>query len=267
MKLTILGSGTCVSGLPDVPNRYPPAFLVEWADQKMLFDCSEGVRFRLEQAGYEYTDIEHIAISHAHPDHNALVHFYQSTYVKGKWSPGHQPKPLQVYCPDSLAQSFNTTFWNYLEELGKSKQLYDLDILFHPFSTQREIMIGSAKLVSASVHHAFGSIDALSYRLETEEGVFVYSGDTGDCEGIREISKGADLFVCEASTRIGQDGKAYGHLNPYEAGDIAKQSDVKHLVLFHYQGFDSDEAMIEDVRRSGYQGEVTIGKDFQTFEF
>ncbi len=61
MKLTILGAGVGASGLAGAA-QYPPGFLLEWDDasaqdgkQKILFDCSEGVGFRLAQAGYEYS--------------------------------------------------------------------------------------------------------------------------------------------------------------------------------------------------------------------
>jgi ribonuclease BN (tRNA processing enzyme) len=69
MKLTILGSGTDASQLPGIPNRFPPGFLVEWDNEKILFECSEGIRFRLEQIGIDYASIRHLAISHSHPDH------------------------------------------------------------------------------------------------------------------------------------------------------------------------------------------------------
>src|SRR3989338_11569716 len=113
MKLTILGTGTCVSQFPDIPNRFPPAFLVEWGNEKVMFDCSEGVRFRLEQMGYDYADIQHVAISHPHPDHCALVHFIQSVYVKGMWwREKFKNGKLNIYCPDYIKEHFGEV-WNF----------------------------------------------------------------------------------------------------------------------------------------------------------
>ena len=112
MKLTILGSGTCASQLPNIPNRYPPAFLLEFGLEKILFDCSEGIRFRLEQAGYDYADIHHIAISHSHPDHFALVHYIQSVLNKSNWGGERfKNKELIIYCPDQIARDF-PAYWN-----------------------------------------------------------------------------------------------------------------------------------------------------------
>jgi ribonuclease Z len=132
-----------------------------------------------------------------------------------------------------------------------------------PGSTEQ---IGNAKLKAFSVYHGNGKVDALAFRLETTAGKFAYSGDTGDCEGIRTACQDADIFVCEASARINDTTYHlnYGHLTPQQAGEIAKQGGVKKLILVHYQGFDSDEDMIKEVEATGFKGEVQVGKDFQT---
>jgi hypothetical protein len=49
MKLIALGTGVCASNLPDIVNREPPGFLVRVGVENILFDCSEGIRFRLEK--------------------------------------------------------------------------------------------------------------------------------------------------------------------------------------------------------------------------
>jgi len=104
--------------------------------------------------------------------------------------------------------------------------------------------------------------------LKTAEGIFVYSGDTGDCTGIRQIVKGADYFLSECSSRVGNEesAKEYGHLNPRLAGEIAVDGGIKKLILSHYTGLDTDEEMIEDCRRGGFRGEIIIAKDLQTID-
>lgn len=269
MKLTILGAGTCVSQFPGIKNQYPPAFLLSWDGGKILFDCSEGVRFRLEQAHEEYTDITHIALSHPHPDHCALVHYIQSVYVKGMWDEEKfKRKSLQIYCPDFIAEHF-PDLWNFhLPELQGSHYKWP-ELIFWGMSkpTNSRQEIGNAVLEARPVYHGFGKVDALAYRIETPEGIFAYSGDTGISPGLLEVAKGADIFVCEASSRIGNEKNAteYGHLNPRQAAEVAKEAGVKKLILFHYSGLDSDEAMLAEVHRTNFSGEVVLGKDFDTF--
>jgi ribonuclease BN (tRNA processing enzyme) len=268
MKITILGSGTCGSQLPGVPNRFPPAFLVEWDGEKLLFDCSEGVRFRLEHAGYYYADLHHIAISHCHPDHNALVHYVQSVCCWNGWAGPPNPE-INIYTTNHIVEEF-PTIWKFFTPDDPERNRHNWPKLkFHAMpDAHSTIKIGSGELTAKKVYHGFGKTDAISFRLETPDGVFAYSGDTGECSGIREICQDADVFICEASARIGDLNNPvnYGHLHPKLVGEIAKEAKVKKVIFFHYTGLDSDEAMIADCRSSGYAGELICGKDFEVHE-
>ncbi len=269
MKLTILGSGTCGSQLPGVPNRYPPAFVMEFDGEKILFDCSEGVRFRLEQAGFYYADIHHIAISHPHPDHNALVHYVQSICCWNVWA-GPENKQIDVYAPAQLIDDFPQVWKAYTPDDPERKLHHWPNLTFHkmPDADGNAVCIGSGKLTAVPVYHGFGKTDAVAFRLETASGVFAYSGDSGECEGIRRVAKDADLFLCEASARIGdlKNPIQYGHLHPRLVGEIAQEAQVKKVVFFHYTGLDDDAAIIADCRAAGFEGEIVCGKDFQVLE-
>lgn len=265
MKLTILGSGTDASQLPGIPNRYPPGFLVDWGEEQLLLECSEGIRFRLEQAGYDYTQIKHLAISHSHPDHYALPQFVQSVWNNLQWSKRlgvmHE---LNIYCPEQIAREFKE---HWLKFRPFDDNYLPQPILnFIPLLNTEKIQIGRAVLSTAKVYHDWGKLDALAFRIEVDGKAIVYSGDTGDCEGIHEITSKADLFICECSANISdaKNATGYGHMNARQAGEISRDSKVKKLVFFHYTGLDSDEAIIEDCRRSGFVGEITVAKDFQT---
>jgi ribonuclease BN (tRNA processing enzyme) len=265
MKITILGSGTCASQLPGIPNRYPPGFLAEWENQKVLFECSEGIRFRLEQAGYDYADIHHIAISHSHPDHFAFMHFLQSLYCTGSWG-GTRNGILHIYAPQQIASDFDTLWRIHIPD--RSQKPFEFSKLHWHVVPSESYAIESGRLSGAKVHHGSGNIDAVAFRLETPQGVFAYSGDSGDCEGLRAMTRNADVFISDATARITDTDAptGYGHLNPFAAGQIAKDTNVRKLVLTHYIGSDSDSAMIEDCKRSGFTGKIIIAKDFQVIE-
>lgn len=267
MKITILGAGVAASDYlkGDNVNRYPPGFLVTWGeDNQLLFECSTGIDRRLEDAGYDYADIHSIAISHPHPDHCAPIHFYQSVFCKGVFG-GTKNQQLTFYGPDYLIDNFDTNFSLYVPDWETKRFEYPAVELVAMSQGDKVISIGDGKLSAKKVYHAWGKCDAVSYRLETPEGIVAYSGDTGDCEGIRAIAQGADVLICEASARIGDmdSPKGYGHLTPSVVGEIAKEAGVKKIILFHYTGLDSDEAMIEEVKRVGFTGDVIAGKDFQ----
>jgi ribonuclease BN (tRNA processing enzyme) len=268
MKLTILGSGTDASQLPGIPNRYPPGFLVEWGNEKLLFECSEGIRFRLERVGIDFTSISNLAISHSHPDHYALPQFYQSIWNTAQWSKMSRAEhELNIYASSQLNDNFSSLWSKFHPDLPNMLPLPHLN--FVAMENSKSVKIGEAKLLAFPVFHGFGKVGALAFRLEMpDKKVLVYSGDTGECEGIRKAAERADIFICEASARIGDEEspKKYGHLNPFVAGDIALKSNVKKIIFFHYTGLDSDQAIIKECQRSGFSGEIVVGKDFQTFE-
>src|SRR5690348_640384 len=101
MKITALGTGTCAYTIPrdkSTLRRKPPAFLVQWGDEQLLFDCSAQVNERLSMVGVDYATISRIAISHTHPDHCALVHFLQSVFCEGIWG-GPKNNRIEVFGP------------------------------------------------------------------------------------------------------------------------------------------------------------------------
>jgi ribonuclease BN (tRNA processing enzyme) len=213
----------------------------------------------------DYGSIRHIAISHSHPDHFALIHFIQSLHVRRQITKSPS-EVLNIYCPDKVANEFDV-YWNFHLSEWPDK-LPNVKLIFHPMSgTNKTIQIGESKLLAASVYHGFGKVDALAFRFETPEAVFAYSGDAGPCEGLNTVSRIADLFLCEASAHIMdfKNAEKYGHLNPYHAGEIALKNHVKKLILTHYDGTDSDAAMINEAKRAGFKNEVIIAKDFRQY--
>jgi len=72
VKITILGSGTCVPSL----KRSSCSVLVETGGSKLVFDMGTGTMRRLLESGVTIGEISHIFFSHFHPDHTGeLVNF------------------------------------------------------------------------------------------------------------------------------------------------------------------------------------------------
>jgi ribonuclease BN (tRNA processing enzyme) len=272
MKLTLLGTGTCASDFPHIENRYPPGFLLETQDTKILIECSEGIRFRLQKINTKFDEIEHIIISHSHPDHCALFHFIQSVFVNKLWKEeSNKEKTINIYCPNHIAENYQSIWQFYVPEM-EGKPWPFPKIKLHPMSStdNSDVTIADKiKIKAFPVYHGFGKVDCLAFRIESRNKVFTFSGDTGICDNICKASKNADLFLCEIGGRIGdfEISKTYGHLNPFQAGEIAQKSKVKKLTFFHISGLDSNENIIKDCRKSGYLGEVEISQDFSEIHF
>lgn len=271
--LHILGSGSCFPTTLQ-KGRLPPGYLIEWGQSsRLLFECSEGITRRLEAIGVLPDDIAHLAVSHSHPDHCALPQFIQSTHCSRSTKPGFSRddpstfSELHLYTSKHIIKNLPILNKIHFQETVAGKTAGLVFPIIHPHELPAPDSIAlpeGATLTAAHVYHGFGKVDALAFRLTLPSGIVIaYSGDTGMCDGIMDIARGADIFISEASALIGDDTAAhvYGHLNPRQAGEIARQSGVKQLILTHYAGFDSPRAMKKDCKRSGFAGKIIIAMD------
>jgi len=244
----------------------------------LLFECSQGIYDRLEQIDVNPVDVTQMAISHAHPDHYALIHFFQSITVKPFWVGGQvASKGIRVYCSDQIRSTF-PDLWNaYLPErqgdlrsilVGHGVHVGWPSLWFFATDQDRDTRVfdldEGALLQTFRAYHGFGKTPALCFRFMVDRKVIAFSGDTGDCAGVRAAAADADIFICECSARIGDDEapRVYGHLNPRVMGDIARAARVKRLVVFHHSGLDSNADIERECRRAGFRGEFQMASDF-----
>lgn len=94
----------------------------------------------------------------------------------------------------------------------------------------------SWRMTAAPAVHVEPWLDSLVYRLETEEGSVVVTGDTAPCESVTELSRDADLMISLCTfVQDDIDGTAEAQ---YMCGtrDVAKMAQAtgaKRLLLTH----------------------------------
>jgi ribonuclease BN (tRNA processing enzyme) len=248
MDLIVLGAGT------SIPLTYLAspslAFLIN--DRYSLLDLGPGTLRQLAKAGINHKNIDRVFITHFHPDHTAdLIHLL---FVTRNPSVLKIRKPFSIIGPNGLKdliENLRNTYGNWLDIRSDIMLIRELDILSY-----EKIDFGDFYLTSKSVNH---TPQSLAYRFENKGGhSFVYSGDTGFCDEIVEISKGCDLLILECSFPDGQ--KAEGHLTPSLAGSIASQSGVKKLMLIHFYPEVLSTDIVKECRKT-YKGELILGRD------
>ena len=67
---------------------------------------------------------------------------------------------------------------------------------YQQYLSGKELQIGTVRISAMPVQHTIGT-NPHAVRLEVDNKVVVYSGDTGWVDGLVEFSAGADLFICE----------------------------------------------------------------------
>lgn len=253
VKITILGSGTCVPSL----KRSSCSLLVETGGSKLVFDMGTGTMRRLLEAGVTIGEISHIFFSHLHPDHTGeLVNFlFASKY------------PEESRRRDRIRITAAVGFMDFYERLedvyGQWMELEEgiVDIFELSNSEPDFMRLGFSDLISFPMNHIESSI---GYRITTPDNTsIVYTGDTDYCENAVRLAKDADLLICEAAFPDGM--KVDGHLTPSLAGRIASEAGVKNLVLTHFYP-DCEGVDIEAQCRKTYGGRLVCAEDLMRIE-
>src|ERR1035437_1001900 len=94
LSVTFLGTGSA----SPAAQRAPSSLLVKRGGDSLLFDCGEGTQRQLIQAG-EFTELEHVFITHFHLDHTMGLPGMLTTFaLRGR------RRPLHIYGPQGLAE-------------------------------------------------------------------------------------------------------------------------------------------------------------------
>ena len=91
----------------------------------------------------------------------------------------------------------------------------------------------------------------------------VYSGDTKPCDALLELARDADLLIHEATIddELAERAGQYGHSTPRQAALLAKEANVKRLILTHI-GLRYDNADVLRKQAAKIFPNVEVAKDF-----
>jgi ribonuclease BN (tRNA processing enzyme) len=113
-------------------------------------------------------------------------------------------------------------------------------------------------VTAAGIPH--GTIPALAYRVRAGDATVVFSTDqTGTDPRFVDFARGADVLVMHMAIAAGATSPL--HAPPDVVGRVARDAQVKRLVLSHIGAFDVDAA-VADVKRH-FAGALTVGADLQ----
>jgi ribonuclease BN (tRNA processing enzyme) len=248
VNVMIIGSGTAIPRT----DRGSPAIAVVIEGRPVLFDIGPGTLRQLTRAGIHYERVESIFLTHLHPDHTAdLIHFL---FASRNPAVMKRRSPFTVTGPPGTARLMDALQKAYpgwltlppgimgIEEIGLAKNLKG--------------DYGDFALITTPTNHTPHS---LAYRVRDREGKsVVYSGDTGYCQEVVDLAKGADLLILESSFPDGQ--ACEGHLTPSLAGRMAALAGVGRLVLVHFYPECLATNVAAQCRRT-YDGELILGED------
>lgn len=271
LRLTILG---CHSATPRV-NAFPTSQYLEINDRHFIIDCGEGTQRQMRKYKVGFSKINHIFISHLHGDHfyglagllstfgilnrEKELHVFgpkgikEATEMLLRISQSHakfelifhelSSKKSELIFEDDKV-SVQTIPLNHrvytngylFKEKEKPKKLhiqnienYSIDKAdYLNIKAGRDIVLESGEIIPNNV---------LTLAPEKPK-IFAYCSDTSFLPSIIPIIEGADLLYHEATFLSDKEDLAEKtlHSTTAQAATIAKEANVKKLVLGHYSG-------------------------------
>ncbi|MER7981401.1 ribonuclease Z [Streptomyces sp. NPDC095817] len=287
-ELVVLGTAS------QVPTRHRNhnGYLLRWDGEGLLFDPGEGTQRQMLRAGVAAHDLNRICVTHFHGDHAlGLPGVIQRVNLD------RVPHEVTAHYPLSGQHFFERLRHStaYRETVGITEApvaddgvlattpAYTLEArrLSHPVESFGYRLVepdGRRMLPERLDEHGIKGPDVgVLHREGTLRGVslddvsevrrgqrFAFVMDTRLCEGVDALAEDCDLLVIESTFLDGDHQLAsdHGHLTAGQAGRVAKQAGVRHLVLTHFSQRYSDPAAFEhEARAAGFDGELTVAHD------
>jgi len=249
VELTVLG----MSGTWPPPGGATCGYLVSHEDTTVWLDAGTGTFARLQEH-IAVDQISAIVISHAHPDHfvDVIPAFYARHY--GKLG----GPDLPFYSPEGFVEQASLL----VSEGGR-----DVMSEAYAFTTVHggdSFTVGGISFDAVEMTHI--GVHALGYRIEAGGHVLAYTGDTGPCDAVVDLARGADVLLAEATYQEDSEILPF-HLSARQAATHAAAAGVGELLLTHLTpGLDPEVSRAEAAEsfdgtvRVAYEGmKVQVG--------
>ncbi len=215
MQLIVLGS----AGTYPTPGRPCSGYLLRHRETSVWIDAGTG-SFAALQAVTDFRSLDAIVVSHGHADHCSDLFSFANAVAYGaepRWG-------IPTYAPADVAERM-VRFLG--DENHATLRVFD-------FRPVEEGSRGEVEGIPFGFGSADHSVPSVTIRAEAEGKVLAYSGDTGKGGSVREIARGADVFLAEATFQGEPDQKPWEHhLTAGEAGEIGREAGADDLVLTH----------------------------------
>ena len=276
MKVTILGSGALPYLGDWVSPRAGPAHVVSVAGTHVLFDCGKHVTRQLLGASIAPADVSHLFVTHAHADHVLdFVHFVYAGWLGGRTA------PLPIYGPAGISALVDAVFgdsgflaadieeWVQMPPPAETLSADGIRLPTKDLTAGGVVCDTDDWLVRAARTEHSPRLDSWAYRLDSDEGSVVVSGDTTASDAVVELAIGCDILVHESTATaalLEQKGLGEYHTSSRQLGRVAADAGVRTVVLVHFGGnhdADSPARLAEMVAEVGesFDGNIVLGED------
>jgi ribonuclease Z len=294
--IVILGS----SSQQPTRNRNHGAYLVRWNDEGLLFDPGEGTQRQFIFANVAPTVVSRIFISHFHGDHCLGLGSMLMRLNLDKVT-----HPIHCYYPASGKKYFDRLRYgsSYHETItviehpvsmpglvqddGRFKieaafLEHGIDNIGWRITEPDTRKFDQAKLNTHHIKGALvreliekGQVTVAGHTVKLEEVSWMRHGDTLAvvidtrlCPSAYELAKNARVLICESTYQHEHHDLAYQHyhLTSKQAASLAKDSDVRQLILTHFSARYLSLKEMENEAKSIFPN-TYVAEDLKIFPF
>ncbi len=217
MKIVFLGT----NGWFTTPTGNTPCILIDSKTHYVVFDAGNGI-YKIDKYIKENKPIA-LFVSHFHIDHISGLH------TLGKFV---FPQGIDIFVAKGRKKDFEnlvnppyTIGYTFSEKninnLRTNIRLHELSPGKHDVGFPVEVF---------KLYHAYRGH---GYKVTLDNKTIAYSGDTRVGPNSLNLARNTDVLIHECSYIEQEKGK-WGHVNPLQAAQLAKNAKVKQLVLTHF---------------------------------
>ncbi|MGY4307889.1 ribonuclease BN (tRNA processing enzyme) [Bradyrhizobium sp. USDA 4369] len=201
MKLKVLGCGDAFGS----GGRLNTCFMLgRDGGSNLLIDCGATALVSMRRFDIDPNSIDAILISHLHGDHFGGL----PIYILDAQVISARVKPLVIVGPPSLGGRLRDAMESMFPGSSKVQRKFDVEVI-ELIPGHETTPLAGVKVTGHEVQHPSGA-PALALRIEVDDRIFCYSGDTGWVDALIDAARSADLFIAEAYTF---DREIPNHLN------------------------------------------------------
>ncbi|MEN2466668.1 MBL fold metallo-hydrolase [Ornithinibacillus sp. JPR2-1] len=237
MKLTVIGYW---GGFP-APGSATSSYLLEKDGFSLLIDVGSGALSRLQQFKH-VLDIDAVILSHYHHDHVADIGVLQYAWLVQSYVVGNKDI-LPIYAHIEDKEGFEKLTHEFTE-----------GIAYNPTET---LTVGPFQIDFLKTKHP---VPCYGMRITDGEKVLVYTADTSFQEKWISFSRDADVLITDCNFYEDQDGSQAGHMTSKEGATIAREANVKELILSHLPQYGNRQELVEQASKV-FAGSIHLAEE------
>ncbi len=260
MKVQFIGCGDAFGS----GGRFNTCIHVTAINTSFLLDCGATSVVGMKRMGIDSNTIDAIFFTHFHADHFGGIPFF---LLDAQFN-AKRKRPLLLVGPPGLKGWLERTV--SLAFPGERTLPFELSL--HEVEIGKPTSLLGMTVMAFPVVHDDRAGPCLAYRIEVDNQILCFSGDTEWTETLVDAARNADLFICECYTfeRTTKAHLSYAVLREHLPRIAAKRVVLTHMssdMLSHIAEVEFDcavDGMVIDVDRPqnvSVQGRISISED------